>query len=316
MKSSWVLLLLFLSVAFLAGAYFLLPDLRLNDSQDNRIERPERLLKQDTLALPKLSNATFARVILERDVRAGDTLGYILKDRYRKLRDSLVAFAKTNRSTANFDQLPSHLKSDFNALMLEVNQMQRPPKPKRRSRFILSEIEREYLNSEIMGAEDASTELIGKLSHFEDSGQTNSMAAQNARVELRKKQAFIASAKKRLSQRVKYSEVTDEKAGPPNLTEAQRDGILALSDQLPIDSQRVLAPIAGRYYRPGNGVGYIIGLSEVGQQYDSNKHLKSDKFGYILEAQGSPVLWGKAQRKQQLESDDSTSGTKLRVQVD
>ena len=83
MKSIWIFLLLILSIMFLAGAYYLLPDLNSNGPKVNLVKKSISSQKLDTLALPKLSNATFERIILARDVKPGDTLGFILKDRYK-----------------------------------------------------------------------------------------------------------------------------------------------------------------------------------------------------------------------------------------
>ena len=317
MKSIWIFLLLSSSILCLLGAIYLLPNLQLDSTSTIAVKQPIGGHKVDTLALPKLSDAIFEQVISKRNVQPGDTLGFILKDRYKDLRDSLSAFAKTSKSQANFNLLPVEIQKDVKEILQQLSATQLQSKPERKSRFALRGVEREYLNSEIMGAEDASTELIGKLTHLEDSGRSNSAAATNTRLELNKKQAFISSAKKRLAKRVVNASPSTQISGTqsiaPRLTVVQRTRILALSNELPLDTQRVFAPIAGRYYRPDEGIGFIIATSHSEQK--SMNLGRKESSGYILEAQGSPALWGKAQRKDQKADSESSAKNELRVSV-
>ncbi len=322
MKTLWIFLLLILSIACLVGAYYLLPKIKPQHAKMSKVVKPVYPQELDTLTLPALSGATFKSVALEEDVQPGDTLGFILRDRYQALRDSLFAFAKTSKSTANFSLLPITIREELNEMMLEAKKPTPPnkSKPERKSRYAVTGIERDYLSSEIMGAEDASTELIGKLSHLEDAGRGNSTEALNIRLKLTDKQEFITLAKRRLAERITYESTSSSAAASvqeaPELTAAQRLRILALSKELPLDTQRVFAPIAGRYYRPDEGVGYIIAASSGQKRPDFSRNKESEDSGYILEAQGSPVLWGKAQRKNDEGNTNEPSDNELRVSVD
>ena len=94
MRSTWVALVVALSVSCLIASYFLMPKVSVGPTASTIKEEDEQQAS-DTLALPTFSDAVFERVILKRNVEPGDTLGYILRDKFEAIRDSLSAFAKT-----------------------------------------------------------------------------------------------------------------------------------------------------------------------------------------------------------------------------
>ena len=297
MKSTWIALLLGLSIACLGASYFLLPKVNIGAA-------PQEVspFKSDTLALPIITKGTFLQIAKAAHVSSGDTLGYILKDRFGAVKDSLFAFAKTSLLPANLATFPEGLREELSTMLKPAERRPQVRKIKRGG-YVLKGIEREYLESEIMGAEDASTEMLGKLTQLADGGRGNAEASKNLQRKLQQKQSFITSAQKRLSERKKVV-VAEEMSMPveqPTLTVAQRERILTLASQLPIDTQSVYAPMAGRYYRPDSGVGYIIARS-AGQSTMEASAIKG-KSGYILKSEGSPVLWGTAERQ------DSTDGS-------
>ncbi|MFK8054675.1 MAG: hypothetical protein AB8F78_01035 [Saprospiraceae bacterium] len=311
MKASRIAILLALSVSCLTASYFILPRVQVNEDAGTR-QQSSKAVMFDTLALPTVNGDTYERIILKREVRPGDTLGYVLRDRFRGVRDSLSAFAKTSI-------LPSNLGKLSKAHVEELKKMARPVAetthaPATKSRYKIRGVEREYLNSDIMGAEDASTEILGKLSHLTDAGKSETPEFRMLSSKLKVKQAFISAAKRRLAKKESVS--SGKSAKPltrPSLTSEQRDRILALSAELPLDTQRVYAPIAGRYYRPDDGVGFIIASTTISD--GTQNVMESDQQGYTLKSSGQPALWGTAQRSDSSFQSNDASGKELKVSV-
>jgi len=311
MNFSWMALILTLSFSCLVASYFILPRIALRNTEINASLNQELAGNVDTIRLPAFLGG-FEATLDDRDVSAGDTLGYIINDRYADLRDSLSAFAKTGYTKANFNFLPAPFRDELVSFLPSVSEHTSAPTTS--TRFTLRGVEREYLASEIMGAEDATTEIIGKLSHLTDAGKASSSAYDLLENQLRQKQYFISNAKKRLSEKEEFIILKRQSnsSKKSTLTEAQRNRILNISIELPIDTQRVFAPIDGSYHRPDSGIGYILAKATSAKP-SLSPAVDRIRSSYTLEAEGSPILWGTAQRNDSL--DRSTSAKKNSVQV-
>lgn len=289
MKSTWIVVIFGLSIACLAGSYLLLPRVIPVDQPQVRLTA-----KSDTLALPPVTAGMFRQLAKTTVVNPGDTLGLVLKDRYGEVRDSLSAFAKTSRLNASLTLLPPAIREEILSMVKPEQAAEQRLVTKKE--YVLKGIEREYLASEIMGAEDASIELLGRLTQLEDAGRSDSEEYLKLKRQLLKKREFLTSAKQRLAaQRQVSKPAAATTKSYPQLTSAQRARILSLSASLPIDTQTVFAPIGGKYYRPDSGTGYII-VSEETHVKPSLSKEKSEST-YILKSDGNPILWGTAQRK-------------------
>jgi len=315
MKSSLIAAVIALSIACFLVSHALLPKTFVGE-ETSSLKPVARPKASDTLALPKLKEGYFERTILKRNVVAGDTIGYILTDRYTQLRDSLSAFAKTGQTTIDYNIIPSGIRAKLKTV-IEPAVEETTVEGTQRRRYVIRGEDREYLAAEIMGAEDASTDFLGKLSHLDDAGKSRSTEARVLKAKLEAKQAFIAVAKKRLAQKEEYQQREENPTTNnvwPSLSEKQRARILSLSAQLPIDTQRVFAPIAGRYYRPDDGVGYIIVEEPTIVSRDSLS--KGGSLGFVLKAEGHPVLWGTAERIDTLTVSHKNSSKELKVRLE
>lgn len=256
--------------------------------------------------LPNSDSATFVPVLREAGrVSAGDTIGLAYGSLQRRTRRRLLDMVEAGVIDPLALPAPRGLRMSLRALRETLQPAVVPaPTPRTQSgAYVVTGGERDLLESELMGAEDALAEFSEALRSQSKADGAEADPALVGKVSTKRR--VVADLRARLSERHEHKVTAPTPSAAATATSVldhrARTKLLQLAEGLPKDrSLAILAQVDGTYTPVVSRTqdvrtGEVLGTLHPGA-LNSMTPPDDTAASYYLVAEGSPALWAKAKR--------------------